>query len=396
MSDRAAYIYDYIRTPFGRAGGALASIRPDDLAAATIAALVERNELEPGSLDDVVLGCANQAGEDSRNVARNATLLAGLPVEVPGQTVNRLCASGLQAIVTAAHAVCCEEAELVLAGGVESMTRAPLVIGKAARPYQRGSVTAEDSALGWRFANPSMPERHLVSLGETAENVAERHAISRADQDEWALRSHRRAVAATEAGEFAPELVTGGALELPEADEGPRATTTTDALGGLRPAFAESGTVTAGNSSPLNDGAALLLIGSAEAGDQHSLRPLARVGPSAVAGVEPDEMGIGPIPATGKLLARAGLDISDIALVELNEAFASQVLASARALGLDPERVNVNGGAIALGHPLGASGARLAGTLALQLRARGDRFGMATMCVGVGQGMSLLIENTDV
>jgi len=401
---RAAFIVDALRTPIGRHGGALAGVRPDDLAAAAIAALVARTGVDPGAIDDVILGCANQAGEDNRNVARMSGLLAGLPVTVPGVTVNRLCGSGLSAVIDAARAVACGEADLVIAGGVESMSRAPLVMAKAAEPWARGNVTAFDSTLGWRFVNPRMEALHGTHpLGETAELVAELHHVSREDQDAFALESQRRWATAQAAGLFADEITPvavparKGPPQSFSIDEHPRPETTAAELSALRPAFRKSGgTVTAGNSSGINDGAAALLIASEAAVARLGKRPLARVVASAVAGVEPKHMGLGPIPATRRLLQRAGLRAQDLDLIELNEAFAAQALPCLRELELDPARVNVNGGAIAIGHPLGCSGARLAGTLAHALRRRGGRGrGLASMCIGVGQGVSLLLEGVE-
>ena len=404
---RPAYIVDAVRTPIGRHGGALASVRPDDLAAIVIAELVRRTGADPAAIDDAVFGCANQAGEDNRNVARMAVLLAGLPVSVPGVTVNRLCGSGLSAVADAARAIALGEADLVLAGGVESMSRAPLVQPKAAEPWARGNVTVFDSTLGWRFVNPRMEALHGThALGETAELVAELHGVSREDQDAFALESQRRWAAAEAAGRFAAERcpveVRGrkDVKTLVSVDEHPRPDTTAAELAALRPVFRKSGgTVTAGNSSGINDGAAALLIAS-EAGLRRlgpQARPLARVVGSAVAGVAPQHMGLGPIPATRKLLDRLGVRAADLDVIELNEAFAAQALPCLRELGLDPGRVNVNGGAIAIGHPLGCSGARLAGTLAHELSRRGasaagPRYGLASMCIGVGQGISLLLE----
>jgi len=401
---RAAFIVDALRTPIGRHGGALAGVRPDDLAAAAIAALVARTAVDPGAIDDVILGCANQAGEDNRNVARMSGLLAGLPVSVPGITVNRLCGSGLSAVIDAARAVACGEADLVIAGGVESMSRAPLVMAKAGEPWARGNVTAFDSTLGWRFVNARMEALHGTHpLGETAELVAELHHVSREDQDAFALESQRRWAAAQAGGVFADEIVPvavparKGPPQSFSIDEHPRPETTAADLSALRPAFRKSGgTVTAGNSSGINDGAAALLIASEAAVARLGKRPLARVVASAVAGVEPRHMGLGPIPATRRLLQRVGLRAQDLDLVELNEAFAAQALPCLRELELDPARVNVNGGAIAIGHPLGCSGARLAGTLAHALRRRGGRGrGLASMCIGVGQGVSLLLEGVE-
>ncbi len=395
-----AVIVDALRTPIGRYAGVLAPVRPDDLAARAIAAAVERNGIDPASVDEVYMGCANQAGEDNRNVARMASLIAGLPQEVPGVTVNRLCASGLEAVVQGARQIRLGEADLVLAGGVESMSRAPLAMLKPERGFPRGDSQLVDTTIGWRFVNPRLAERYSTeSMGETAENVAERHGVSREDQDAFALESHRRAVAAAEAGRFDDEIVT---VDAPQpkgepvtihADEGPRPDTTLERLAKLRPIFRDGGTVTAGNSSQINDGAACVVVASEERARELGREPLARIVSSASAGVDPAVMGIGPVPSTRKALERAGLEPKDIDLVELNEAFASQVLASMRELGFDHDRLNVNGGAIALGHPLGCSGARLIGTLAHELRRRGGRYGVATMCIGVGQGMAAVIEN---
>jgi 3-oxoadipyl-CoA thiolase len=393
-----AVILDALRTPIGRYGGMLAGVRPDDLAAHVVRTAVERNELEPESVDEVYLGCANQAGEDNRNVARMAALLAGLPVTVPGATINRLCASGLDAAIQGARQVKVGEAHLVLAGGVESMTRAPLVMLKPERGFPRGDVQMADTTLGWRLINPKM-EHSTESMGETGENVAERYEVSRSDQDAFALESHRRAVAAAEAGRLDDEIVT---IDVPQpkgepvtmhSDEGPRPDTSLERLAKLKPIFREGGTVTAGNSSSINDGAACLVLASAERASELGREPLARVVATGSAGVDPAYMGIGPVPATRKALDRAGLEIDDIDLVELNEAFASQALASMRELGIDHDRLNVNGGAIAIGHPLGCSGARLLGTLAHELRRRGGRYGLATLCIGVGQGLAVVIEN---
>ena len=395
-----AVIVDALRTPIGRYAGVLAPVRPDDLAARAIAAAVERNGIDPATVDEVYMGCANQAGEDNRNVARMASLIAGLPQEVPGVTVNRLCASGLEAVVQGARQIRLGEADLVLAGGVESMSRAPLAMLKPERGFPRGDVELVDTTIGWRFVNPRLAERYSTeSMGETAENVAERHGVSREDQDAFALESHRRAVAAAEAGRFDDEIVT---VDAPQpkgepvtihADEGPRPDTTLERLAKLRPIFRDGGTVTAGNSSQINDGAACVVVASEERARELGREPLARIVSSASAGVDPAVMGIGPVPSTRKALERAGLEPKDIDLVELNEAFASQVLASMSELGFDHDRLNVNGGAIALGHPLGCSGARLIGTLAHELRRRGGRYGVATMCIGVGQGMAAVIEN---
>ena len=396
-----AVIVDAVRTPIGRYGGVLASVRPDDLAARAIEAVVERCGLPAGEVDDVVLGCTNAAGEDNRNVARMALLLAGLPVEVPGVTVNRLCASGLEAIAQAARAVRCGDASLMLAGGVESMSRSPFVMLKPERSLPRGDMALVDTTIGWRFVNPRMAERYSTeSMGETAENVAERYGVSREDQDAFALESHRRALAAAEAGRFDDEIVTvdapapKGPPVTVHSDEGPRADTDLERLARLRPVFRpDGGTVTAGNSSQINDGAACTVVCSPERSEALGLEPLARVVSGGVAGVDPAYMGVGPVPASRKALASAGLDIGDLDLVELNEAFAAQVLASARELRIPHEKLNVNGGAIALGHPLGSSGARMIATLTHELRRRGARYGLATMCIGVGQGMAMVVEN---
>jgi acetyl-CoA C-acetyltransferase len=394
-----AYLVGGVRTPFGRYAGALAGVRPDDLAAHTVAALTRRlPSVDWAGVDDVVLGCANQAGEDNRNVARMAALLAGLPVEVPGTTVNRLCGSGLDAVAIAARAIRAGEADLVIAGGVESMTRAPLVMPKAGAAWSR-HAEVHDTTIGWRFVNPVMRERYGThAMPQTAEIVAERHGIARTDQDLFALRSQERAAKAVAGGRLAREIEP---VPVPQrrgepvsvaADEHPRATSL-DTLAKLRPLFPD-GTVTAGNSSGINDGAAAVLVASEEAVQRYDLQPLARIGSGAVTGVAPEVMGIGPVPATEKLLARAGLGVADLDVIELNEAFAAQALAVTRALGLpdDAEQVNPNGGAIALGHPLGASGARLALTAALELHDRGARRALATMCIGVGQGIAVLFE----
>jgi 3-oxoadipyl-CoA thiolase len=395
-----AVILDAVRTPIGRYGGVLSGVRPDDLAAHVVSAAVERVGLDPASVEELYMGCTNQAGEDNRNVARMAGLLAGLPVEVPAVTVNRLCASGLEAAVQGARQLRLGDAGLVLAGGVESMSRAPLVTLKPERGFPRGNSELVDTTIGWRFVNPRMEERHSTeSMGETAENVAERYGVSREDQDVFALESHRRAVAAADAGRFDDEIVT---VDVPQpkgepvtvhADEGPRPDTSLERLASLRPVFREGGTVTAGNSSQINDGAACLVLATEERARELGREPLARIVASGAAGVDPGYMGIGPVPATRKALECAGLKAEDIDLVELNEAFAAQVLASMRELGFDHDRLNVNGGAIALGHPLGCSGARLLGTLAWELRRRGARYGLATMCIGVGQGLAAVIEN---
>ncbi len=387
---RKAVVLSGVRTPIGRYGGALSHVRPDDLAALAVSAAVERSGVDPAAIDDVYLGAANQAGEDNRNVARMAVLLAGLPESVAGVTLNRLCASGLSAVVSACHAVAVGDAEVAVAGGVESMSRAPLVIAKPEAAFPRGNQTAWDTTLGWRFPNSRLEEIYpLESMGETGENVAERWGISREDQDAFALRSQERWAAASAAGRFADEIVPVGEVEV---DEHPRPGTTEEALAGLRPAFRAGGTVTAGNASGINDGAAALVIASAEKAKELGVEPLGTFVGSAVAGVDPRVMGIGPVPAVRKLLTRLGIDTDELDLVELNEAFASQSLAVVRELGLDGERVNVNGGAIALGHPLGMSGARLVVSLLHELRRRDGRYGLATLCVGVGQGVAALFE----
>jgi 3-oxoadipyl-CoA thiolase len=397
-----ALILDALRTPIGRYGGVLAGVRPDDLAAHVIAAAVERNGLDGAQIEDVFFGDANQAGEDNRNVARMGALLAGLPVEVPGVTVNRLCASGLEAVNQASRAVRAGDADLLLAGGVESMTRAPVVQLKAERGFPRGAPESADTTIGWRFVNPRMTERYSTEgMGETAENVAERYEVTRADQDGFAVESHRRAAAAQDAGTFAREIVAieapssngrRGETSLVEVDEGVRRDTTLEKLAALKPAFRAGGSVTAGNSSSINDGAACLVVASERAAERLGKAPLARIVATASAGVDPAYMGVGPIPASRKALARAGLTIEDMDLVEINEAFAAQVLPCMRELGIPPEKLNVNGGAIAIGHPLGCSGARLIGSLAWELRERGLRYGLAALCIGVGQGLATVIE----
>jgi 3-oxoadipyl-CoA thiolase len=385
-----AVILSAVRTPVGRYGGALAGERPDDLAALVVREAVERAGVPPGEIEDVYFGAANQAGEDNRNVARMAALLAGLPQEVAGVTVNRLCASGLSAVVSACHAVKAGDGELFVAGGVESMSRAPFVTGKPERAFPRGNQTTWDTTLGWRFPNPRMEEMFpLESMGETGENVAERFGVSREEQDAFALQSQRRHAEAVESGRFDDELVPVGDTTR---DEHPRPDTSLEKLAALEPAFRNDGTVTAGNSSGINDGAAALVIAGAEKARELGTEPLGRFVASAVAGVDPRIMGIGPIPAVRKLLTRAGIEAGDLDLVELNEAFASQSLEVIRDLGLDQEKVNVNGGAIAIGHPLGMSGARLVVTLLHELRRRGGRYGLATLCVGVGQGQAALFE----
>ena len=395
-----AYIVEAVRTPIGSYRGALSGVRPDDLAARAIAAVVERSGIDPERIVDVYLGAANQSGEDNRDVARMAALLAGLPNSVPGATVNRLCASGLEAVNSAARAVKAGEGDLYLAGGVESMSRAPWVVEKPEQALPRGPQTMHDTTLGWRMINPRMEELGVSteSMGETGENVAERYGISREAQDAFALRSHQRAVAAAEGGLFAEEIV---AVEAPkgrretvtvDADEGPRPDASAEKLAKLRPVFREGGTVTAGNASTLNDGAACTLIASEKGAEEIGAEPLARVVSTGVAGVDPAYMGIGPVEAIPKALEKAGLSLDQIDLIEINEAFASQVLACVKELGIDEEKLNVNGGAIALGHPLGCSGARLTTTLVRELRRRGGRYGVASLCVGVGQGLATVFE----
>ncbi|HUI70472.1 MAG TPA: acetyl-CoA C-acyltransferase [Spirochaetia bacterium] len=396
---KEAVIVSAVRTPFGRYGGALKSVRPDDLAAIVIREAVRRAAVDPNAIEDVILGCANQSGEDNRNVARMSALLAGLPVEVAGQTINRLCGSGLQAVVSAAHAIACGAGDLFVAGGVESMTRAPFVMGKPEEPFQRTNMSLQDTTLGWRFPNPKLAEMYPpYSMGETAENVATRCGVTREDQDRFALQSQQRACAAIAAGRLAEEIV---GVEVPQRkgestvvtkDEHPRPEATLESLAKLKPAFRDGGTVTAGNSSGINDGAAALVVVDQECARQLGLTPLARIVSSAVAGVDPAYMGLGPIPSSRKALKRAGLTIQDMDLVEINEAFASQSLECARQLEIDEEKLNVNGGAIALGHPLGASGARILMTLIYELRRRKGRYGLASMCIGVGQGIAVVVE----
>ena len=398
---RTPVVVDGLRTPFGRYGGALREVRPDDMAAHVIRALLDRTGVDPAAVDDVILGAANQAGEDNRNVGRMAALLAGMPIEVAGQTVNRLCGSGMQAVIGAAHAITAGDGDLFVVGGVESMTRAPFVMAKASAAFPRGEQTLYDTTLGWRFTNPRLADAfYPYSMGETAENVVERCGVSREDQDRFAFESHQRWAAAQAAGRFADEVVpieapgAKGATTTVERDEHPRPETTLEQLAALKPAFKRdaSGSVTAGNSSGINDGAAALLVTSEARAAELGLRPMARLLSSAVAGVDPATMGLGPIPASRKALDRAGLSVTDLELVELNEAFAAQALPVMRDLELDPEKVNVNGGAIAIGHPLGASGARLVATLLHEMRRRGARHGLATMCIGVGQGIASVWE----
>jgi 3-oxoadipyl-CoA thiolase len=399
---RDAWIIDAVRTPFGRYGGALAGVRPDDLAAVVLRAIVDRTGLDPATVEDVILGCANQAGEDNRNVARMALLLAGYPVEVAGLTVNRLCGSGLQAINTAAHAIAAGDGDVFVAGGVESMSRAPYVMLKPESAYERGTHDLVDTTLGWRFVNPALDAAYpAISLGETAECVADDWHVSRERQDVFALESQRRTAAAMDAGRFDGQLVPvpvpqrKGPPLVVDRDEHPRADTTAEALARLKPAFRAGGTVTAGNASGINDGAAAVLLVEGERARAIGLRPMARLVATAVAGVDPRVMGIGPVPAVRKALARAGLGVADLDLVEINEAFGSQSVACMDELGLDPGRTNVNGGAIALGHPLGASGARLVTMLVHELARRGVRYGLATMCIGVGQGIATIVERID-
>ncbi len=396
---RDVVILDAIRTPIGRYGGALRQVRPDDLAAHVVQAIVRRNTLDPGVIEDVVMGCANQAGEDNRNVARMAVLLAGLPVEVPGQTVNRLCGSGMQAVQAAWYAIASGVGDVYIAGGVESMTRAPYVFGSPEEAFPRGPMVLQDTTIGWRFPNPKLAEAYpLYSMGETAENVAERYGISRDDQDVFAWESQQRAGAAMRDGLFAQEIVPvtvprpRGEPVVVDTDEHPRPDTTLDRLAALRPAFRAGGTVTAGNSSGINDGAAALLVASAEWAEREGRKPIARIAAAGVAGVDPSYMGLGPVPASQKALARAGKTIAEMELVEMNEAFAAQVLACVRDLEIDRTRLNPNGGAIALGHPIGASGARILVTLVHEMQRRQARWGLATMCIGVGQGIATVVE----
>lgn len=394
-------IIDALRTPIGRLRGALSRVRADDLAAHTLSALLKNHPRSTAALSEVILGATNQAGEDNRNVARMSALLAGLPDEVTGVTVNRLCGSGLEALIQAHRAIALGDHDVMVAGGVESMTRAPYVMAKSEQAHQSGAPKIFDTSLGWRFPNPRLAERFpLTSMGETAENVAARYKVSREDQDAFALASHQKAAAAWEAGDFDAEIVP---VTVPPAskrgepttfarDEGIRADSTLEKLASLRPAFREGGSVTAGNSSSLNDGAAMLLCASKAWTDERGINPMARIVATASAGVDPQYMGIGPIPATKKALERAGLKASDLDLVELNEAFASQSLACIRELGLDPAKVNVGGGAIALGHPIGCSGARIVVTLLHAMKRKNARYGLATLCIGVGQGLAVIVE----
>ena len=395
---REAVIVEAVRTPMGRHSGIFKDVRTDDLAAYIIAKMVAKTGINKDEIEDVYFGCTNQAGEDSRNVARNASLLAGLPYTIPGATINRLCGSGLEAINQAGRAVETDHGDLFIAGGVESMTRGPWVMAKPANAFQRGDVQLYDSSLGWRFPNKRMGELYsLINNGETAENVAEKYQISREDQDKLALASHQKALKAQQDGrlkdEIVPfEVVQRGKTLVHDKDEGPRSDTTLEILAGLQAAFKKGGSVTAGNSSPLSDGAAAVLVTTPQKAEQLKLAPLVRIVASATAGVHPNYMGIGPIPAAQKAMKRAGLTIEQIDLVEINEAFASQVLACSRELGIDLNKLNVNGGAIALGHPLGCSGARIMTTLVHEMKKRGSRYGLATMCIGVGQGIATIVE----
>jgi len=399
---KEAWIVEALRTPFGRYGGALSSVRPDDLAATVLEAVVARSGINAADIDDVILGCANQAGEDNRNIARMALLVAGYPVEVPGQTVNRLCGSGLQALAAAANAIAVGDAEVVVAGGVESMSRAPFVTLKPESGLERGNRELVDTTIGWRFVNPRLHAKYpAISLGETAERVADQWHVSREAQDELALTSQQRAASAAASGVHAEEIVPvsipqrSGAPIVVDSDEHPRPDTTAAALAKLKPAFAADGTVTAGNASGINDGAVALLVVESERARALGMKPFARIVATAVVGVDPSVMGAGPIPAIKKLLERTGLTVADIDRVELNEAFASQAVACIAELGLDPAKTNVHGGAIALGHPLGASGARMATTLVRELRRSGGRYGIAAMCIGVGQGIAVLVERVE-
>lgn len=398
---RTPVIIDGVRTPVGRYNGVLREVRPDDLAAHVIRQLIRRTGLDPSLVEDVIFGAANQAGEDNRNVARMALLLAGLPVAVAGQTVNRLCGSGMQAVASAAQAIKVGEGDILIAGGVESMTRAPFVMAKPEAAYPRGDVRAHDTTLGWRFTNPRLAEMHPpYSMGETAENVAERFGITRKEQDEFAAQSHQRAARAIAEGRFKDEIVpvmipqAKGDPVVVDTDEHPRPDTTLDKLATLKPVFKKDGTVTAGNSSGINDGAAAVLVASSERAEELNFRPMARIIASAVAGVDPAYMGLGPIPATRKVLERTRLSIGDFDVIELNEAFAAQVIPCIRELKIPLDKLNPNGGAIALGHPIGFSGARLVTTLVHELRRRRGRYGLATMCIGVGQGIAMVVENS--
>lgn len=402
MTSLDAVILSAIRTPIGRYHGVLKDVRPDDLAALVIREAIVRAQVQGAEIEDVIMGCANQAGEDNRNVARMALLLAGLPMTVAGQTVNRLCGSGLQAVNSAAQAIMARTGELFVAGGVESMTRAPFVMGKAEAAFPRGNISMYDTTIGWRFVNPRLAEMYYpYSMGETAENVAGLYKISREEQDQFALLSHQRAVAASEQGYFASQLIDvpvpqkKGEITLVSRDEHPRADTSLAALARLKPAFKGDGSVTAGNSAGINDGAAALVLSSAAYAHEHELKPLARIVATGVAGVDPAYMGLGPIPAARKALQRAGLSIAQMDLVEINEAFAAQAIQCQRELEIATDKLNVNGGAIALGHPLGASGARILTTLLHELQRRGGHYGLACMCIGVGQGIATVIEMID-
>ena len=394
---KGAVVVDAVRTPIGKYGGILKSVRPDDLGAIVMQGLLKRSKIDPAAIDDVYFGCSNQAGEDNRNVARMATLLAGIPYTVPAATVNRLCGSGLEAVNSAARVIASGEGDILLAGGVESMSRAPLVMLKPETPFARGGATLVDTTIGWRFVNPAFPAEYPpISMGETAENLARKYGIPRKAQDEFALASHRKAVKATDEGRFKAEMVSVKTPEKPggvEVDEGPRRDTSMAKLASLKPSFRRNGTVTPGNSSGINDGASALLLMSEEKAEELGVRPLARVLGSATAGVHPSYMGVGPVYSTRKLLQRLGMKMEEFGVVELNEAFAAQVLACAEEMpGFDVESINPNGGAIALGHPLGCSGARLATTLVHQMKRTGTRYGLATMCIGVGQGISTAFE----
>ncbi len=397
---REVWVIDAVRTPIGRNGGRLANVRPDDLAAIALRAIVQRTGVAPAAIDDVYFGAANQSGEDNRNVARMAVLLAELPVEVPGVTVNRLCGSSLQAVNSAAQAIAFGEGDVVIAGGVESMTRAPYVLAKSDSAFGRKQKLF-DTVLGWRMINPKMPQQWTISLGETAEKVAELYGITREEQDRFAFESQMKCKAAVERGAFADELVSvsvtdgRGNQSLVSADEHPRPETTLERLGKLEPSFKSGGTVTAGNSSGINDGAAAVLLCEAETARRLRLTPMARLLSCASSGVAPDVMGLGPIPATRAALARAGIGVAELDVAEINEAFAAQAIACVRDIGLDPGTTNPNGGAIALGHPLGASGARIVTTLLHELRRRGGRYGLATMCIGVGQGIATVFERVE-
>ena len=399
MKDEAVVV-EAVRTPIGKYGGILRSVRPDDLGALVLKAVLERSGVDPASIDDIYFGCANQAGEDNRNVARMSLLLAGIPYSVPGATVNRLCGSGLEAINSAARVIVAGEGEILIGGGVESMTRAPLVMLKPEAAFGRGGATLVDTTIGWRFANPAfLPEYPPLAMGETAENLAEKYKISRASQDEFALSSHMKAVEATRSGRFKDEIVPVKTRESPNGvseDEGPRPDTSLEKLATLKPSFKKDGTVTPGNSSGINDGAAAVLLMGRQKAESLGIKPIARILGSATAGVHPNYMGIGPVYATRKLLSRLDMTMDDFGVIELNEAFAAQVLACEQEMPeFEPKKINPNGGAVALGHPLGCSGARLAATLVHQMRRTGERYGLATMCIGVGQGIATAFERMD-